>query len=255
MPRSRPFERTAVSLLLVVSLVALALQLIGGGPVAGALGLVLLAVPGYAISRTIGPRPLGWPEVLMVALGAALTLTVLVGIIAGLTPAGLDSRTIATVELLILAAISIAWFKREFRGGVEASAGRPSTRIALGTLLLGGLGVILAGTGFVVAMRAAQDQQHPGFVQFWTLPARPSAGASVGVRNLSGVELDCAVTIDRPDREGLSWNAGRVMPGQTVTGPLPPAEPAETAPWRLALECTGATGAVIERQVSINPPQ
>jgi hypothetical protein len=254
MPRSRAFERAALSVLLVAALAAFAAQLAFDRPALGALGLLLLAVPGYAISRSIGPRPSSWPEILLVTLGATLAIMVVGGALAGLSPAGLDARTIAVVELVVLAAIAIAWLGRISRGrvGRRQPGGR---RIALGSLFLAGVGLVLAGAGVAVATRAAQDQQRPGFVQFWSLPARPSIGASVGVRNMSGVPLDCAVTIDRPDRLGLAWNAGRVAQGQTVLGLLPQAEADETAPWRLALSCTGAGDAPIERQVSIEPPR
>lgn len=255
MPRSKSFERVALSVLLVVALAAFALQLAFDQPVAGVLGLLLLAVPGYAISRTIGPRPSSWPEILLVTLGATLAIAVLGGTVAGLSPAGLDARTIAIVEVAVLAAIAIAWLRRVLRGRISLTGRLPGHRVALGSLFFAGLGLVLGGAGVVVATRAAQDQQRPGFVQFWSLPARPSIGASVGVRNLSGGPLACTVTIDRADRQGLEWNAGAVAQGQTVLGLLPPAEADETAPWRLELSCSGAGDAPIERQVTIEPPR
>jgi hypothetical protein len=261
MPRSRNFERVAVSALLVVALVAFVLQLVFDQPVVGALGLVLLAVPGYAISRTVGPRPLGWPAVTFVALGSSVAITVLAGTLAGLAPAGLHARTIAIVEVAIVAALSIAWVRRVSHGFDEGAAGalsgRPGrpARVALGTLLLGGIAVILAGTGVAVATRAARDQAHPEFVQFWSLPANESIGASVGIRNMAAAALDCVVTIDRPDRQGLTWNAGSIPPGQTALGLLPRADADETSPWRLELSCAGAGDEPIERLVSIEPPR
>jgi len=255
MPRSRRFERLALAVLFLAGLSAFAIQLVFDQPVLGALGLVLLAVPGFAISRVIGPRPLSWPETLLVTVGSTLAVTVIGGILAALAPAGLSSRTFAIVEIAVLAATAIAWLNRVSRGEVRWAMHDGGKRMALASLLLAGVGVVLAGAGITLATRSAQEQVHPGFVQFWSLPARESIGANVGIRNVAGVQLQCAVAIDRPDRQGLTWNAGSVAPGQTVLGLLPPAEPDETAPWRLALTCTGAGDTPIERQVSIEPPR
>lgn len=254
MPRSRRFERVALSVLLLAALLAFAVQLVVDQPVLGALGLVLLAVPGFAISRAFGPRPLSWPETLLVTIGSTLAITVLGGILTALAPAGLGSRTFAIVEVAVLAATAIAWLSRVSRGEVRWAMHGKGKRMALASLLLAGVGVVLAGAGVTLATRSAQDQAGPDFVQFWSLPARESIGASVGIRNVARVPLQCAVAIDRPDRQGLSWNAGSVAPGQTVLGLLPAADPDETAPWRLALTCTGAGEAPIERQVTIEPP-
>jgi hypothetical protein len=244
-----------IGLLLSAAPVMFALQVALDSPVAGALGLVLLATPGYAIAETIGPRPLRWPERLLVVLGATLAITVLVGIVAALAPVGLHARTVALLEVGILAFISIAWLRRVVRretGSVFRPAG---SGIGVRTLLLVALGATFASTGVVIATASAENQPHPGVVQFWALPARPTVGASVGIANLSEAPLECGVTIDRPDRGALAWNPGTVAPGETVLGLLPEAERDETAPWRLALECTGGADGLIERQVSIDPPR
>ena len=90
-------EQLAFGALLVVSLVAFVVQLVFDQPVVGALGLVLLAVPGYALTRATGTRVHGWPEVLLVTLGTALAVTVVLGTIASIFPAGLNARTLAAL--------------------------------------------------------------------------------------------------------------------------------------------------------------
>lgn len=253
MRHSRSLGRLALTGLLVVALVGFGLQLVFDQPVAGAFGLVLLAVPGFAISRSIGPRPLGWPEALLVTIGAALAITVLLGTVAGLTPALVNARTVAILELPVIAALGIAWRDRLVRGEIRWAG--PSRRIGKGSMLLAGLGVALAAGGLAIATRAAQDQAYGGFVQFWSLPATDGPGAIVGVRNLTGGSIDCLVTIDRPDRVGLTWQVGRLAPNQALSGLLPQADADETASWRLALECDAGTGQPIERQLSIEPPR
>ena len=250
---NRSLGRVALTGLLVVALLAFVLQLVFDQPVAGAFGLVLLAVPGFAISRSIGPRPLGWPEALLVAIGAALAITVLLGTVAGLTPALMSARSIAILELPVIAALGIAWRDRLVRGEIRWAGA--SRRIRKGSMLLAGLGVALAAAGYAIATRAAQDQAYGGFVQFWSLPAADGPGALVGIRNLTAGQIDCVVTIDRPDRAGLTWQAGLLAPNQALSGLLPQAEADETAAWRIALECDAGNGQPIERQVSIQPPR
>jgi hypothetical protein len=250
---SKATERALVSGLLLFAGVAFALQLAFGQPVAGVLGLLLLLVPGFALSRSIGPRPLGWPETVLVVIGAALAISVLIGTVAGLTPAGVSSRSIAIIELPVLAALTFAWRDRLIRG--EVSPARPRRRIAKGSMLLAAVGVALAAAGYAIATRAAQDQVYGGFVQFWSLPSTSGPGATVGVRNLTAGPIACLVAIDRPDRAGLSWNAGHLDPDQTAGTTLPVADPDETASWRLSLECRPASGEPIQRQLSIAPPR
>ena len=267
MPRSRSMEGIAFGALLLVSLVALALQLVFDQPVVGALGIVLLGVPAYALTRAAGPRPLGWPEILLVTLGAAVAISVLLGTVASLFPAGLSARSLAALELPILAAIGLAWRRRsratrvpsmETGAGGDPASVRATHRAGrlprASSILLGGVGLVLAGAGVVVAARSAEDQAHPGFVQFWSLPGSGEAAATAGITNQLGVQLDCTVAIDRPDRQGLTWHPGALAQGQTVVGLLPAAAADETAPWRLALSCAG-TDPPVERQLNIDPPR
>lgn len=268
MPRSRPVERIAVWLLLLASLAGFGAQLAFDRPIAGVLGLAMLGVPALVLARSAAPALLRWPELLLVTLGAAVAMAVLFGTIASLSPAGLDSRTVAALELPILAATAVAWrarrlprrgsdlspeaAERDSRRSLAPHAGTTIPRAS--TILLGGVGLVLAATGLAIAARAADDQSHPPFVQFWSLPGSGGAAATVGIHNVAGVPLDCVVTIDRPDRAGLTWHPGLLAPDQTLVGFLPKAAADETAPWRLALACTGGTEP-LERQVSIEPPR
>jgi hypothetical protein len=169
---------------------------------------------------------------------------------------GLDSRTIAIVELAVLAAAWLAWTRRGRQGerDVPEQTANDGRRPPFGSILLAGIGVALAMSGVAVARLSAEQQAYGGFVQFWSLPASPTSGAVAGVRNATGATLECDVAIDRPDRTGLRLTPGSIAPGQTVVELLPQADADETAPWRLQLTCTGA-GDPITRQVSIEPPR
>jgi hypothetical protein len=245
-------ERIGLPLLLLAGAIALSLQVALDRPVLGGLGLLLFVLPGYAIVRSTGPRPLAWPEVVLAVLGATLAITVLAGVVAGLLPSGLQAGSVAILELLLLAAIAIIRLRGE--GWEERSWRQVRRPLAIGGIVLAGAGATLAAAGLGIAARAATEQAYPGFVQFWSLPPAGAAAASVGIRNLSGSPLSCGVAIDRPDRPGLTWQAGDLAPGQGVVGSLPRAEPGEAASWRLALTCVDPAGQAIERQLSILPP-
>ena len=74
------------ALLLVVAGAGFTAQLITGAPVLGPIGLLLLGIPAFVISQTVRPVPLSWPEIVLVTLGTSVIITVLIGLVAALSP-------------------------------------------------------------------------------------------------------------------------------------------------------------------------
>src|SRR4051794_36714299 len=106
--RGRDPRRLGLAFLIIVAGVALAAQLVAGRDVVGPLGLPVLLAPPLALAAMLGAGRRGWPERLLVCLALILALTVLAGIAAALSPRGLDSRSVAAVELGLLAAAVVA---------------------------------------------------------------------------------------------------------------------------------------------------
>ena len=247
-----PRGRIATTLIILLALGALAVQLVADHPALGVVSLILLAVPGFAITQALGPRPLSWPQVLLTTLGTSLVLAVLTGIIVAISAHGLDASSVAAVELVALSAAATIWLWRLRRR--EVNWARPRIRVGPGSLLLVVLGLALGSTGFVVATRAAQDQTYPGFVQFWSVPPTTGADALLGVRNATGLALDCQVAINRPDQLGYDWHIGAIDNGQTWLGQVPRTEVTDTRPWQISLHCAAPDGSTFDRRLSIDPP-
>jgi hypothetical protein len=250
-----PRSRIATTLIILLALGALVVQLVADDPALGVVGLILLAVPGFAITQALGPRPRSWPQVLLTTLGTSLVLAVLTGVIVAISPYGLDASSVAAVELLALSAAATIWLWRRMRGEMrEVNRARPRIRVGPGSLLLVVLGLALGSTGFVVATRAAQDQTYPGFVQFWSVPPRTGAAELLGVRNATGLTLDCQVAINRPDQPEYDWHIGAIDNGRTWLGQLPRTEVTDSRPWQISLHCAAPDGSTFDRRLSLDPP-
>jgi hypothetical protein len=247
-----PRSRIAILLIILVSVGALMVQLITNRPAIGPAGLVLLAVPGFVISQAIAPRLVGWPHVLVTTLATSLVLAVLTGIMVAISPYGLDSSSVAIVELVVLLSAATVWLRDQILGQPSYS-GAP-IRVASGSLALIGLGLTLGTAGFFVATLAAQDQVNAGFVQFWSVPPRTGTDQVLGVRNATGVPLDCHVAVDRPDEPRYDWDIGAIDDGQAWLGQLPQDGGADTRPWQISLHCASQHGAIFDRRLTIEPP-
>jgi hypothetical protein len=247
-----PRSRVAATLLILVTLGLLAVQLVTNQPALGGVGLVLLLVPGFVVSQALGPRPLGWPEGLLTTLGASLVLAVLAGIIAALLPHGLDASSVAAVELVALSAASTIWLVRLM--GHDVTWGRLRISVGPGSLLLVVVGLALGSAGFIVAVRGAQDQTYTSFVQLWSVPPTSGADQLLGVRNLTGIAVDCEAVILRPGQPEYDWHIGAVANGQSWLGPLPRRDGSSPGLWQISVHCAAPDGSTFDRRLSIDPP-
>jgi hypothetical protein len=247
-----PRSRVAATLLILVTLGLLAVQLVTNQPALGGVGLVLLLVPGFVVSQALGPRPLGWPEGLLTTLGASLVLAVLAGIIAALMPRGLDASSVAAVELVAFSAVSTLWLLRLVGNNVHWARPRISVEPASLLLVVGGLA--LGSAGFIVAVRGAQDQTHTSFVQLWSVPPLSGGSQVLGLRNVTGLALDCQVVIDRPALPEYDWHIGAIANGQSWLGQLPRPEGSNLGSWQISARCAAPDGSTFDRRLSIDPP-
>jgi hypothetical protein len=238
--------------LIVVAAVMDAVQIVTNQPTFGAIGLVLLAIPGIVLAQALPPRPTGWPEITLVIVGTSLSLMVLIGIATGLSGRGLDTSSVAALHLLALGGTGSAWIWRLDRNPRTWIG--PPIRVASSSVLLGLLGMAFGAAGFLVATRAAENQPYAPFVQLWSVP--PSAGTepTLGVRNGSRVTIDCDLTIYRPGASRFDVHIGTIDPGGSWESPLPPRESTDPTPWDIALDCAGADGSTFGRRLSIDPP-
>lgn len=238
------------AVLLVVAGVGFGGQLVAGGPVLGPLGLVLLGIPGFVISQTVRPVPLSWAEVTLVTLGTTLIGMVLVGVVAALTPRGLDAFSVAAAELVTVA-LAAACLVRSSPSGARRAPVRIHVRP--GSILAVGIGLALAGAGYLVAMRSAQVQQdQASVVQFWAV-ASATGEPQLGLRNATGTGLECSIAVSRPKLPEIDLAVGSVDNGASWTGSLPLRDATDTTRWQISLSCAGADGLAVQRRVFVDP--
>lgn len=246
-----PRRRIATAAIIGFGVGALAIQWITNRPALGIAGLLLLAVPGFVISRAFGVRALDWPQILLATIGTSLVLAVLIGIVLAISPYGLNASSVAAIELLAAIAAVIPWLW--YRSYGDRTPARLPIRFAPGSLLLVSLGLGLGGAGFVVATRAADDQDYARFVQFWSVPATTGADQLMGVRNSTGFSIDCEVAIDGPHQTTYNWRIGAIDNGQAWLGQLPLAEAPDAGRLDISLHCAASDGSTFNRRLSANP--
>jgi hypothetical protein len=247
-----PRGRIGPPLLISLTLGLLAIQLVTDQPPLGGLGLIQLLMPGFAISQALGPRLLGWPEVLLTTLGAALALAVLSGVIAALSPRGLDASSVAAVEIVAMAVASTTWLVRLAGGDLRRVRPRIIVRPGSVLLLVAGLG--LGSAGFIVALRGEQSEAQTSFVQLWSLPPASGGAQSLGLRNATGVGIDCQAMILRPGEPTYDLPIGAVADGQSWLGQLPQREGSGPGLWQISVHCAGADGSIFDRRLNVDPP-
>jgi hypothetical protein len=242
---------TVNAVLLVVAAAGFMAQLIAGRPVLGPLGLLLLGVPGFVISRTVRPVPLSWPEVALVTLGATVIMTILVGIVAALSPRGLNATTVAATELVPLALAAVCLARST---PTRARRARIRIRVRPASVLAVCAGLTLALAGFFVAARAAETQQQQASVmQFWTVPSATGGEPVLGLRNATGASLACSITVSRPNLPKVDLVVGTVDDGQSWSGSLPARDVTDTSQWQISLHCAGADGSAVQRRLFVDP--
>jgi hypothetical protein len=250
-----------LSVVLVVTIIVLAAQVVTGGAVFGATSVpLLLVVPGYTFARIYRPGGLTWPELTIVTLGMSLTIAVIAGTVA--SPLGLSARTIAAVELPIVAVLGWLALRAPRRAarasdGTRNGTGR-SARAGLafvsptGVLLIG-LGIVLGVAGFGVASTAAQQQTYADFVQFWMLPRAATNQDLLGVSSVANDPVTCQISVQRPGLATLDWPAADIAPGADWRGIFDAPTAGETGPWTATLHCVGSDEA-FDRRLTVLPP-
>ena len=143
---------------------------------------LVLALPGYSLLMALLPdNALPALDRVLIGGGASLALSILVGIVLGISPLGLGPLTWALgLSLPTVVLCGVAWWRRQ--GGTRLPTGT-TTPVALRPLAILGVTTV-AVIGILVATRAIAARVEPlPPVQLWMLPAGPdTTAAMVGVR-------------------------------------------------------------------------
>jgi len=266
-----PVRERVTSLRAVVAVPAILLTVLGligqvllDRSVLGAAGLATLAVPPILLATVLGRRRRRWPVRLLAALALTVALTVLMGVVAALSPHGLDAAAVAVLELVVLVLAFAVALSRGPRVAARRlsiirharrvpARGAPFTVRRGASIALLIAGPILAAGGVAIAASAAAANQAGDFVQLWSVPAVAREPTEIGVTNRTSATLECGLTLRRSGRDTVGIQVPSLAPGQTWTDRLSPADPSDVARWALALSCTGETEE-LARFLLIDPP-
>lgn len=264
---STEYPRGAAVTAACVAEAAFALQFVTGQPILGLGGVIAVLIPGYLISQaTLGPRA-RWHEALLMTLVAAVIATLLVGILAALTPRGLDPVTIAVFEHIVLAFVLATWLVVARRGSASRRARPAPPRVLRRTdafvapfarrmpsLLFVAVGTLLASGGIAVAVTAAEGQPHAGYLELSSAPSADGSAPRVVVTNGTGTTVTCSIELTRPGQVSDRTAIQALQDGETWVGELPRAGPDEAAAWLLVLDCDEPNGELLQRRLLIAPP-
>jgi hypothetical protein len=268
MPSRR--RRLAGAAIIAAAAIVFASQAVADRAILGIAVVPFLAVPGILLGEALGASTRPWAERILIDIVWLIAVAVLAGIVTALSPRGISASSVAAVELAVLALAAVAWLRRRSaarrrrRRGRALTAwtarwrdarldGRMDTRIEVRSVAIVLLGVFLGAAGFAIATRSAEAQNVAEVVQFWSVPGA-DGHTVLGVANDSTYALDCTITFIRPQFQPEAVRLGTLAPGQQWHGQPAPAEPAETAPWRLVLGCVTSSGEHVQRTLTIAPP-
>jgi hypothetical protein len=218
----------ASSDLLIASLLAclgaLAAALGLTGPVVPALlGLLLvLVLPGYALTAALLPqRALGWAERVTLTVALSLVSTMLGSLALNALSGGL--RPFAWAGLLAAVTVGgclIAWRRR--RGLAPAVPEFKLNWVQGGTLGLAGLAVVAA---LALTRVPANPAGLEGYTVLWILPSDTTQppGVRLGVNSMEFAPTEYRLLVTVDGRAALQWPAIDLGPGETwgAFAPLP----------------------------------
>lgn len=218
--------------------------------VALAVVVVLIAIPGFLVSRAIAPT--GWGDSvtqIAAAIGFGIAIAALGGIV--LDWLGIRLAPISWLALFVVAALAggaVAYTRGARIDDTTGQADRPSVRERRGLGLRGlssvgpdwrpksaelallVVALILTAASIRIARVGLADQPQVGYTQLWILPATEARHADVGVTNGEGSRETYRLEVVRGSEklgswssldlaDGATWSATVTLPA-TGTGPV-----------------------------------
>lgn len=234
--------------------------------------LVLLAVPGWLLSRRLGILVRGAPERLVVTLAGSLGVLIVGGFVLNVTPRGLTSGSwmawVGAITTLLASGSLFRFITRQRTrrvtrlvaapGAVPRRAVRLATDLRANQVVLLVMAVLVAVSAVVVARASADAPAEHGFTQLWvlgpeegtTVGAPPAGMVRVGVENHEGRSLRYRVVASSGGRSLTTWRVVDLRDGEdwTTLAPLP-------ADGSLQIRLYVADGTSVYRSVHIGPEQ
>ncbi len=214
MSRHGPLDLVAVAVLGASAGFVVATPAIVPEAVRALVALLLFFVfLGYASQAALMPHiPMPSAEGVMVALGLALSVTIITGLFINLVPGGFDRSTWAFTIGALTVVASLIGIRR--RPPVSRARTQLPPLPVVMTMAVAG---VLAAASAVIAIAGVAEQPRPGFTQLWLLPGSDPSSVTVGIRNESGQVERLSVRLQLDGDQVAAWPAITLVPGETWT--------------------------------------
>jgi uncharacterized membrane protein len=227
MPRTERERIAAVAALAAICAAALVLP---GLPVlvtVPATILLLLLLPGYALTLALFPaRMLSHAEQVMFAVGLSVSSAILAGLVLNILPVGLTlSGWGALLGAIAVGSLGVAWLRLGTSDRPLAIVRLP--RVPMAPVVMIAVAAVMVLGSLMIARMGEAAQPEDGFTQLWMIPEANGDTVRLGFENHehSATHYDLRVTAG--DQTLADWTALSVADGQsweqTVVLPALPA--------------------------------
>jgi uncharacterized membrane protein len=188
--------------------------------------LLVLALPGYAVAAALFPvAALAMLDRVLVSLGLSMAMTILTGVVLGLTNVPLSPASWAAGLLLVTVVASvISWRSVPVVGHVRRAASSLGTRglatsrprIPRRDVALFGLAVVCVAVALAIARIGALNAPSQGFTQLWMVQGEGNV-VQVGVSNHEGAPTKYRLVLRTPSGQVAEWPSIELNVGEQWT--------------------------------------
>jgi len=227
MPRT---ERERIAAVAAIAALAAGALVIPGLPsfltIPAAL-LLLLALPGYALTLALFPaRMLSFAEQAMFTVGLSVSVSIFCGLVLNLLPVGLTLPGWgALLGAITVGALGIAWLRLGTSDRALMIIRLP--RVPLAPVVMIAIAVVMVLGSLMIARMGEAAQPQDGFTQLWMFPEANGDAVRLGFENHEGTAQHFDLRVTTGNQTLADWTALSLADGQaweqTVVLPaLPP---------------------------------
>jgi len=166
-------------------------------------------------------RPFNGSDRLIFSLGLSLTVDILSALVLNLLPTGLQALSWAVCLGFLTTVFSLiaAYQRRGVGRNVNRAVTSPRLRVTVYECILFGFAIIVATLAVLSSILSVeqQQQQDPGFTQFWMLPlkqANNSCAVLIGARSNESMSVTYRIVMTANDAQVATWLSVVLAPQQ-----------------------------------------
>lgn len=185
---------------------------------------LVFVLPGYTLTEALfHKRALDTTQRLILSLGLSLAIDVLSGLALDMLGAGLQTLSWAWFLGILTAVFTL--LAAHLRRGVQLNGVRPlRPHFTFYAWYLIGLATILATLAVLYSAIGAAQRSHPGFTEFWMIPADPagkSCAVLLGMQSFELASTTYRITVVMNGVEVATWPSVVLAPQEDWASSIP----------------------------------